>query len=81
MMTSPALRGEMLKAGSATETRLADAIAQRCGLAADDLYPQVLGAMLAGAARMGIQHWLLSGTTESFTDVLTTALRQALAGV
>jgi AcrR family transcriptional regulator len=81
MMTSPALRGEMLKAGSATETTLADAIAQRCGLAADDLYPQVLGAMLAGAARMGIQHWLRSDTTESFTDVLTTALRQALAGL
>jgi AcrR family transcriptional regulator len=81
MMTSPALRGEMLKAGSATEARLAEAIAQRCGLPADDLYAHVLGAMLAGAARMGIQHWLGSGTTEPFTDVLTRALRQALAGV
>jgi hypothetical protein len=30
---------------------------------------------------MGIQHWLRSDTTESFTDVLTTALRQALAGL
>jgi AcrR family transcriptional regulator len=81
MMTAPALRGEMLKAGSTTETRLAEAIAQRCGLTAEDLYPHVLGAMLAGAARMGIQHWLRSGTTEPFTGVLATALRQALAGV
>jgi AcrR family transcriptional regulator len=82
MMTSPALRGEALKAGVATERRLAEAIARRCGLDVDtDLYPGVVAAMVSGAARVGIQHWLATGPGGSFADVLVRALRVALAGI
>jgi AcrR family transcriptional regulator len=82
VMTSPAVRGEMLKAAEATEEVLAAAIARRCGLDLErDMYPRVVAAAVAGAARVGIGHWLRSGTDEPFVSVLAQALRLGMAGV
>jgi AcrR family transcriptional regulator len=82
MMSAPGLRGEALKANARTEEVLAGAIARRCGLdVGRDLYPKVVAGVVSGAAMTGIRHWLLSGTGESFVDVLSRALRLALAGV
>jgi hypothetical protein len=81
-MRSPALRGEALKAVAATEQRLAEAIARRCGLDAErDLYPKVVAAVVSGAARAGIGHWQRSGTAEGFGDVLAEAIRLGMAGI
>lgn len=80
--SSPALHGEALRAAAATEQRLAAAIAQRCGLDVErDLFPAVVAAVATGAARMGVRHWLRSGTTQPFTDVIAEAIRMALAGI
>ncbi|HEX5407747.1 MAG TPA: TetR family transcriptional regulator [Pseudonocardiaceae bacterium] len=82
VMRSPALRGEALKAVEATERRLAQAIAQRCGLDVErDLYPLVVAAVVSGAARAGIHHWQQSGTTAEFGDVLASAIRMGLGGI
>lgn len=81
MMTSPALRGEMLKANELTEELLAAAIATRCGADVDaDMQPRIVAAVTFGAARVGIRHWLLSGTDRSFVTVLAEALRLGLSG-
>jgi AcrR family transcriptional regulator len=53
----PALHGEYLKAASAVEAALAGAIAQRMGAAEDQLEPQVLAAVVAGAERAAVLYW------------------------
>ncbi|HEY1573965.1 MAG TPA: TetR family transcriptional regulator [Pseudonocardiaceae bacterium] len=80
--TSPALRGEAMRAAVATEERLAAAVARRCGLDVErDMFPMVVAAVATGAARTGVRHWMRSGTAEPITDVIAAAIRMALAGV
>ncbi|HEX4705090.1 MAG TPA: TetR/AcrR family transcriptional regulator [Pseudonocardiaceae bacterium] len=77
--SSPALRGEFLKALAVTEQSLADAIARRRG--DDGLFPGVLAAMVTGATRVGVDHWFAGDTGESFLTVVAAAVRMALAGI
>ncbi|HEX3649843.1 MAG TPA: TetR/AcrR family transcriptional regulator, partial [Pseudonocardiaceae bacterium] len=80
--TSPALRGEAMRAAAATEERLAAAIALRRGVDVErDMFPMVVAAVATGAARMGVRHWLRSGTTRPFAEVIAAAIRMALAGI
>lgn len=80
MMTSPSLQGEFLRSSGATERNLVDAVARRTGVdPALDMYPALVAATVAGALRVGIAHWLNSGTTEPFVAVLESAVRRALA--
>ena len=77
VLAEPALRGEFLKAMTAMEQALAEGIAARLGTDTG-LFPQVVAAAAVGATRVGIDHWLYSGTTEPFTTVVSTAVRMAL---
>lgn len=77
VLAEPALRGEFLKAMTAMEQVLAEGIAARLGTDAG-LFPRVIAAAAIGATRVGIDHWLYSGTTEPFTTVVSTAVRMAL---
>ncbi|WP_344861030.1 TetR family transcriptional regulator [Amycolatopsis ultiminotia] len=59
MVTEPALHGELLKAGAATEQALTQAIADRIGADAErDLRPLLIAATVGGALRTAVQHWL-----------------------
>jgi AcrR family transcriptional regulator len=71
--SAPALRGEFLKTIAAIEAPLAEAIAERAGLDAA-LFPRVLAAAVAGAARVATEYWLCSATTAPFASVLREAL-------
>jgi AcrR family transcriptional regulator len=77
VLAEPALRGEFLKAMTAMETALAEGIAARLGTDTG-LFPRVVAAATIGATRVGIDHWLRSGTTEPFTTVVSTAVRVVL---
>jgi AcrR family transcriptional regulator len=78
--SSPALHGEFLKALAVTERSLADAIARRCGTESG-LFPGVLAAMVTGATRVGVDHWLAGDSGEPFRTVVAAAVRMALAGI
>jgi AcrR family transcriptional regulator len=54
----PALYGEYLKAADAGERALANAIRTRTDAAEDALQPMVLAAVVAGAERAGVRHWM-----------------------
>lgn len=78
----PALMGEYLKAASQGEQLLGDAIAVRMGVDGDELRPQVLAAVVAGAERAATRHWMRhpdqSGT---LIETVQTALRAVLQEV
>jgi AcrR family transcriptional regulator len=80
VMSSPSLRGEFLKAVNGIEDALADAITERLATGnPPDLHTKVLAAAVAGASRVGVDHWLNSGTTDSLPTVVRTAVSQAVA--
>jgi hypothetical protein len=58
IMTTPSLRGEFFKTVVARENALAEAIADRLGSPATDLFPRLLAATYCGATRVVIHRWL-----------------------
>jgi AcrR family transcriptional regulator len=78
----PALHGEYLKAAAAAEAALAGAIARRTGAEEDQLEPQVLAAVVAGAERAAVRYWVRQAETSStLTDVVRTAVGMAVRGM
>ena len=78
----PALHGEYLKAAAATEAALAGAIARRTGAEEDQLEPQVLAAVVAGAERAAVRYWVRQANASStLTDVVRTAVGMAVRGM
>jgi AcrR family transcriptional regulator len=58
IIRTPALRGEFFKAVAARENSLAEAIAERIGSPADDLFPRLLAATYCSASRVVTHRWL-----------------------
>src|ERR1700761_3014269 len=78
----PALHGEYLKAARTAETTLAAAIARRLGAAEDDLEPQVLAAVTAGAERAAVLYWARHAQgPATLEDTVRTAVGLALRGL
>lgn len=81
VITSPALRGEFLKATAAMERPLAEAIAARTGAAAErDLSPWVLAAAVPGAARVAAGYWSRPDTSAPYAAVLREAVAHVVPG-
>lgn len=59
--TEPALHGEYLKATTDGEQALAEAIARRGGSSLNGLACRVLAAMVLGAERAAVMHWIVGG--------------------
>ena len=78
----PALHGEYLKATSAVEAALAEAIARRIGADEDQLEPQVLAAVVSGAERAAVLYWVRQAApTSTLEDVVRAAVRMAVRGM
>jgi len=77
--SEPTLRAEYLRISDAGEQLLADAIAQRTGAGEGELRPKVLAAMVVGAERAAIRHWM-NNTDRSapLVETVDTAVREAL---
>lgn len=79
--STAALRGEYLKTVVAIERPLAEAIALRSDTDPErDLYPRVLAAAVASAARVASEHWLDPASSSPLATVLRKALAQVAAG-
>ncbi|TMC01940.1 MAG: TetR family transcriptional regulator [Chloroflexi bacterium] len=78
VISSPALRGEYLKAIVASERPLARAIAERTEADAAGLHPRVVAAAVTSATRVATAHWVQSGGTGSLADVIREAIRQVV---
>jgi AcrR family transcriptional regulator len=74
----PALHGEYLRATSAAEQDLAEAVRQRAGV--DALAAGVIAGVVTGAERAAVRHWM-ADRAGKLTDVVRTALELALNGV
>jgi AcrR family transcriptional regulator len=78
----PALYGEYLKAADAGERALAHAIRIRTGAAEDELEPKVLAALVFGAERAAIRHWMSqSDKPGPLVETVRAALHLALQEV
>jgi AcrR family transcriptional regulator len=78
----PALHGEYLKAASAVEATLADAIARRMGAAEGQLEPPVLAAVVAGAERAAVLYWVRHARgSATLEDTVRTAVGMAVRGM
>jgi AcrR family transcriptional regulator len=58
IVTTPSLRGEFFKVVMAREKALADAIAERVGSPAGDIFPRLLAAAYLSATRVVTHTWL-----------------------
>jgi AcrR family transcriptional regulator len=82
VVSEPGLHGEYLKATSDGEQALAEAIAHRGGASLNDLGCRVLAAMVLGAERAAVMHWIAGGEQRgALIDDVRAAVQQALAGV
>jgi AcrR family transcriptional regulator len=78
----PALHGEFLKAASATEVALADAIADRTGTATGTLRALVLANVAVAAERAAILFWSRQATRPApLADVVRTSVGMAVRGL
>jgi AcrR family transcriptional regulator len=75
----PALHGEYLAAAAAAERDLADAIAGRAA-SMGPLRSQVLAAMVAGAERAAVRHWM-KAQSGPLAATVREAVEQAVAGI
>jgi AcrR family transcriptional regulator len=71
---NPALVPHQLAAYAAIEAQLAAVIAQRTGLAADDLYPALTAAAVMSATRTATTRWLASDGATDLVSWLDEAL-------
>jgi len=80
--TEPTVRVEYLRISDAGDQLLAGAIAQRTGAGEEDLRPKVLAAMVVGAERAAIRHWM-NNTDRStpLAETVDAAVREALKEV
>ncbi|RJQ85592.1 acyl-CoA-like ligand-binding transcription factor [Amycolatopsis panacis] len=77
MVSEPALQGEFLKAGAATEQALAEAIAERLGEGPEhDLRPMLVAAAAGGAVRAAMLRWLRAAPPIPFETALHQAFDQ-----
>jgi AcrR family transcriptional regulator len=74
----PALHGEYLRATTAAERELADAISARLP-EATPLQAQVLAGMVTGAERAAVMHWMQT-QAGSLAETVRQAVQQAVAG-
>jgi AcrR family transcriptional regulator len=75
----PALHGEYLKAASAAESALADAIARRAGILVGELQTLVLAATAIAAERAAVMHWARTRTPRSsLVDTVCIAVGMAV---
>ncbi len=78
----PALHGEWLRVASAGEQTIAHAIAQRLRVPSDGLRPRVLAAVVVGAERAAVMHWMRQpGRKAPLVGTVRRAIQLALAGV
>jgi AcrR family transcriptional regulator len=78
----PALHGEYLKATSAVEGALANAIARRLGVEEGQLEPLVLAGVVAGAERAAVLYWARHAeTAPALADVVRAAVGMAVRGM
>jgi AcrR family transcriptional regulator len=75
----PALHGEYLTAMAAAERELAGAIAARLP-GEDQLRARVLAAMVAGAERAAVMHWMQT-RTGTLAGTVRQAVEEAVAGI
>ena len=80
--TEPGLRGEYLKASQAAEQALARAIVTRTDAGEDELAPNVIAAIVVGAERAAVMHWMRQEEKAGpLRGTVLAAVRLALAGV
>jgi AcrR family transcriptional regulator len=78
----PTLHGEYLKATTATEAALADAIGRRAGFPPGQLESHVLAAVTVAAERTAVQHWSRAPSPRGpLVDVVRTAVHLAVRGM
>jgi len=79
---APAMRGEYLKVNAAMQRILADAIAQRLGLDADqDLLPPVVAGAVVTATQVAIKQWGVADPPVALRPLVEKALRQLPAAL
>ncbi len=78
--SDPVLQGEYLKVAYAGEQALAGAIAVRIGADRDELRSKVLAAVVVGAERAAVMHWIKQDKKQqSLRETVRQAVRLALA--
>jgi AcrR family transcriptional regulator len=78
----PALHGEYLKAMTVGERALAEAIAVRTGVPADELETMVLATVVVAAERAAVLHWVRHAVAgSSLADSVRAGVHMAVAGV
>ena len=78
----PALQGEYLKASTATEAALADAIDRRAGFPPGQLESHVLAAVTVAAERTAVQYWSRAPSPRGpLVAVVRTAVHLAVRGM
>src|SRR5690606_25554911 len=58
--STPSLSAHQLSMESEIAGRIAEGVAERVGMPAADLYPQLVGRLLMASVRTSIDHWLVS---------------------
>jgi AcrR family transcriptional regulator len=80
--SEPTLRGEYLKTSDAAERELAGAIAQRLQLPQHALQPWVISAVVIGAERAAILHWMhQKRPRKPLVENVRSAVKSAVEGI
>jgi AcrR family transcriptional regulator len=77
VLTAPAIRGEYLKVNSEMQEALAEAIAARTGIDAEqDMYPRILAGAVTAAAQVAVRRWFAADPPVPLRPLLRSALDQ-----
>ena len=78
--SAPELRGEYLKAQSAMQMALAEAITERTAADEGDLSPRIMAAAVTAASEVALDHWLHAKKDVALVPLLKLAFRQLAHG-
>jgi AcrR family transcriptional regulator len=78
MMSEQVVQAELLRSTRGAEREVAVAIAERIGVGADELYPQLAAAAVGAALQVAMERWLRADPPEPFAPVLRKSLAQVV---
>ena len=81
VITEPAVRGEFHKATATAESEIAKVIAERVGVDATDVYPQLVAAAVGAGMSVAMNHWLRADPPVRIGPLMGDVIARLAAGL
>lgn len=81
MAVNPSVHARSLQLQAGWEDTVAEVLAQRMGVSADDVTPRLMSSAALACMRSSLRHWILTGHRRSLPDLVEASFDQLATGL